>query len=143
LKVKCSSSIGIGRIPPKLKMLTGTYILQTILDIGHIRYDEGIYPESDVRLGFGYLIALCSPPISVPEFQFLLCIVDISFGQSYDKKAVDNINKERNSQLLERTHNFHGFILPEIEIPEFRRLPTRKYTSTVQDFVSLTVECIY
>jgi hypothetical protein len=30
LKVKCSSSIEIGRIPPKLKMLTGTYILQTI-----------------------------------------------------------------------------------------------------------------
>jgi hypothetical protein len=32
LKVKCSSSIEISRsrIPPKLKMLTGTYILQTI-----------------------------------------------------------------------------------------------------------------
>jgi hypothetical protein len=41
-------------------------------------YDEGIYPESAVRSGFGYLIALCSPTISVPEFQFLLCIVDIS-----------------------------------------------------------------
>jgi hypothetical protein len=27
---KCSSSIEISRIPPKLKMLTGTYILQTI-----------------------------------------------------------------------------------------------------------------
>jgi hypothetical protein len=43
-----------------------------IVDIGHIRYDEGIYPESDVRLGFGYLIALCSPAISVPKFQVLL-----------------------------------------------------------------------
>ena len=30
LKVKCSSSIEISRISPKLKMLTGTYILQTI-----------------------------------------------------------------------------------------------------------------
>ena len=30
LKIKCSSSIEISRIPPKLKMLTGTYILQTI-----------------------------------------------------------------------------------------------------------------
>ena len=37
-----------------------------------------IYPESDVRLGFGYLIALCSPAIRVPKFQVLLCIVDIS-----------------------------------------------------------------
>jgi hypothetical protein len=43
-----------------------------IVDIGHIRYDEGIYPESDVRLGFGYLIGLCSPAISVPKFQILL-----------------------------------------------------------------------
>jgi hypothetical protein len=43
-----------------------------IVDIGHIRYDEEIYPESDVRLGFGYLIALCSPAISVPKFQVLL-----------------------------------------------------------------------
>ena len=49
-----------------------------IVDIGRIPYDEGRYPESDVRSGFGYLIALCSPTISVPEFQFLLCIVDIS-----------------------------------------------------------------
>jgi hypothetical protein len=39
-----------------------------------------------------------------------------------DKKAVDNINKERNSKLLVRTHNFNGFIPPGIEIPEFRRL---------------------
>ena len=30
LKIKCSSSIEISGIPPKLKMLTGTYILQTI-----------------------------------------------------------------------------------------------------------------
>jgi hypothetical protein len=43
-----------------------------IVDIGRIPYDEGIYPESAVRSGFGYLIALCSPTISVPEFQFLL-----------------------------------------------------------------------
>jgi hypothetical protein len=50
-----------------------------IVDIGHIRYDEGIYPESDVRLGFGYLIALCNPAISVPKFQVLLCIVDVMF----------------------------------------------------------------
>ena len=46
--------------------------LMLIVDIGHIRYDEEIYPESDVRLGFGYLIALCSPAISVPKFQVLL-----------------------------------------------------------------------
>jgi hypothetical protein len=39
-----------------------------IVDIDHIQYDEGIYPESTVRSGFGYLIALCSPAISVPEF---------------------------------------------------------------------------
>jgi hypothetical protein len=30
LKVKCSSSIEISRIPPTLKIITGTYILQTI-----------------------------------------------------------------------------------------------------------------
>jgi hypothetical protein len=47
-------------------------LLTHIVDIGHIRYDEGIYPESDVRLDFGYLIALCSPAISVPKFQVLL-----------------------------------------------------------------------
>jgi hypothetical protein len=35
----------------------------------------------------------------------------VLLGQSYDKKAVDNINKERNSKLLARTHNFNGFIL--------------------------------
>ena len=32
LKIKCSSSIEISRIPPKLKMLTGTYILQTKIE---------------------------------------------------------------------------------------------------------------
>ena len=32
LKIKCSSSIEIRRIPPKLKMLTGTYILQTKIE---------------------------------------------------------------------------------------------------------------
>jgi hypothetical protein len=37
---------------------------------------------------------------------------------------VDNINKERNFKLLARTHNFNCFILPGIEIPEFRGLPT-------------------
>jgi hypothetical protein len=36
-----------------------------IVDIGHIPYDEGIYPESAVRSGFGYFIALCSPANTV------------------------------------------------------------------------------
>jgi hypothetical protein len=49
---------------------------------------------------------------------------------------MDNINKERNSELLARTHNFNGFILPGIEIPEFRRLPTGKYTSNFENRVS-------
>jgi hypothetical protein len=69
LKVKCSS-IEISRIPPKLKMrclVVSAFELMLIVDIGHIRYDEGIYPESNVRLGFGYLIALCSPAISNKE----------------------------------------------------------------------------
>ena len=35
------------------------------------------------------------------------------------KWPVPNINKERNSKLLARTHNFNGFILPGIEIPDF------------------------
>ena len=59
-------------------LVVSAFELMLIVDIGHIRYDEGIYPESNVRLGFGYLIALCSPAISVPTFQVLLCIVDIS-----------------------------------------------------------------
>jgi hypothetical protein len=45
-----------------------SFELMLIVDIGRIPYDEGIYPES----------AVSSPTISVPEFQFLLCIVDIS-----------------------------------------------------------------
>jgi hypothetical protein len=56
---------------------------------------------------------------------FVLIVCNI-YVPVYDKKAVDNINKERNSKLLARTHNFNGFILPGIEIPEFHRLPTGK-----------------
>jgi hypothetical protein len=41
LKIKCSSSTEISRIPPKLKMLTGTYILQTIR--------TNMYAEEDAK----------------------------------------------------------------------------------------------
>ena len=53
---------------------------------------------------------------------------------------MDNINKESNSKLLARTHNLNDIILPGIEIPEFRRLPTENIHPLLKVKCSSSIE---